>query len=596
MNLLNTTAVKWVRSEYAVLILVVVFFFLTPRGFEPGGESFGAWAAARILAETGSFTVFSRNPLYTAYLALFLKLPFPTSLILAFSITHLFVLISIYALLHTSLSTIKSLILTMVLAPVLGTVEGGGTVAAVGFFALYLRSFAAAKVNAWPFLPATLLAAALCHSAYLPFFALHLVVSSFLMLKGRLQGKRGTVSHGRLQDKVALLLMVGFTVTAFLFQSDRVDNNHMLMDPKFVPIPLSSAINIGFFQIKTWDLVEKTYDPSVLALKDWYFETPKFFGNAKTILEVASSDPKLLLNLIFKDVSAVAMLPLGIYSFYFFPAKISTILVSMLALTMPLIGMIKLYRTHGIAPLFIIFIGGGAIIVALLLTNFVPRYQITLLPIFLLMYSLYLGDTTRVLKSSIYESRGVKNGIFILGCALVFSAAPFWYHNERIAPECTGADNPSFFGKVSKHACREWKGVQNQIVDIIDSNHFLNRENLGASMWTAYPVLSKLIDKETRILSLEHTFFTAFTDVRLDNSRQIWSLPPYDGKSEYTNNFLNAIDIILVSKNLAMDRASRATQVYLRYKLHISPYLKARKSEFSVVEVPSYGNAYVRKN
>jgi hypothetical protein len=595
VNLLNTTMVKWVRAEYVILILVVAFFLLTPRGFEPGGESFKAWAAARLLAETGDFTVFSRNPLYVAYLTLFLKLPFPASLILAFSITHLFAIIAIYALLRTSLSRAKSLILSMALAPAFGIIEGGGTVAAVGFFSLYLRSFSPVNRSAWPFLSATLLSAALCHPAYVPFLALHFLVSCFLVLREKLQGRPGNVNYGCFQDKAASLLLVGFAVAVFLFQSGRVDNNNMLMDPMFAPIPLSSSINTAFFQIKTWGLVVKNYAPSVLHLKDWYYETPKFFGDSKTIMEVASNDPKLFLNLFFKDIGAVPMLPLGFYSSYFFPAKTVTGLVSMLVLTMLLMGVIKLYRVHGIAPLFILFIGGGGVIVALLLTHFSLRYQVILLPIFLLTYSLYLGDTARVSKNSIYESPRVKNSIFVMGCLLVFSAAPFWFHNERSAEECVVAGNLSFFSKVSRLGCRQWKGMQNQIIDIVNNNHFLDRRNSGVSVSTAYPVLSRLIDKRTRILSLEDIFFGAFTDVGIDNNRQIVSLPPYEDKSEYTNNFLNKIDIIFISESLTVEAASVSTQTHLRYRLHILPYLNARKSEFSVVEVPSYGNAYVRK-
>lgn len=114
-------------------------------------------------------------------------------------------------------------------------------------------------------------------------------------------------------------------------------------------------------------------------------------------------------------------------------------------------------------------------------------------------------------------------------------------------------------------------------------------------MSSAFPVLSKLIDRTTRILSLENHFFAGFTDVAIDNNRQIWSLPPYEDKTEHTGSLLSEIDVIFVSDDWTTDAASISTQSYLRYKLHILPYLNARKSEFSVVQVPSYGNAYVRK-
>ncbi len=599
MNLSNTAMVKWIKSEYLIpiIILVAAIYLLTPRGFEPGGESWSVWAAARILADTGGFPVFSRNPLYVAYLTFFLKLPFPASLILEYGITHLFVLLAVYALVRASLSKTQSLILTIVLAPFLGIVEGGGTVAAIGFLSLYFRNYAATKPATWPFLPTTLLAAALCHSVYWPFVALHLLFSGFFILRGKAHFTRVAVNYGRLRDKVPLLLLVGFAMAVFLFQSARVDNNHMLMDPRFAPIPLTSAINIGFFQIKTWELVEKSYDPSILYLKDWYFETPKFFGDSKTILEVLRNDPELFFNIVSKDISATVLIPLYLYSFYsVFPyTNIAMISLSILLSLMLLLGMLKIYRAHGVAPLFVLSVGSCSAVAAFLLTWFSSRYLVTLLPIFLLAYSHYLGDIEGAKKISIIESRWLKSGLFILGCSLVFSGAPFSTANyERIADECSDAGNATVFSKVYQAACKRWKRLQYQIGAVANNKGFLNTES-GVSMSAAYPVLSKLIDKTTRILSAENTFFAGFTDVEIDNNRQVMSLPPYDDKTEYTGSLLSEIDVIFVSDNWTANAASASTQSHLRYKLHILPYLNTRKSEFSVVQVPSYGNAYVRK-
>ena len=60
----------WARLAYLVL-WGLVLFALTPRFWETGGESWKAWAAARILRETGGFPVFSLGPLYVVYLQAF---------------------------------------------------------------------------------------------------------------------------------------------------------------------------------------------------------------------------------------------------------------------------------------------------------------------------------------------------------------------------------------------------------------------------------------------------------------------------------------------------------------------------------------------
>lgn len=586
---------EWIKGEWPIVILAVLSFFLTPRGFEPGGESWAAWAAARHLADTGEFTVLSRNPLYVTYLVPFLKLPFPISMILEYRVTHLFALSAIYLLLRSSINKTQSFILSLVLVPFLAIVEGGGTVAAIGFFSLYLCSFKAITPSTWSFMPATVLAAALCNLVYLPFVAFHLLVSVVLIFSSKFQKTLGVGLSVVLKDRVPLLLLIAFLILAFLLQSHRIDNNHMLMDPKFSPIPLSSAINIGFFQTKTWMLVEKTYEPSVWALKDWYSETPRFFGESKSIFEVFRNDPDLFRSIVFKDIGVVATIPLYFYSFHMFQVSILTILTSMLISVMLLIGAMKIHRVHGLIPVAIIFLGSAGVIAALLLTWFSTRYLMALLPVFLLLYSSYLGNAVALSKKMIYENSIIKKMFLTIGCALAFIGMPSYASIEQIKNECVVVGGKSISDFLSRNLCRTRIKILYQAHYSVDNKEI----NYGApgdvSMLGAYPTLSKLINSETRILSMENTFFRSFTNVRMDSNYQIWSLPPYEDKSEYTNNFLNAIDIFFVSHGLAADQASASTQANLRYKLHIAPYLRKKISDFDIIQVPGYGDAYVRK-
>src|SRR5947199_8512896 len=83
----------YIAPAFGVLVLL---FLLQPRGWEPGGESWTAWAAARRLAETGTFSVASRNGLYVVYLLVFRELPFPYSMIIEHAVTYGFALFAIY--------------------------------------------------------------------------------------------------------------------------------------------------------------------------------------------------------------------------------------------------------------------------------------------------------------------------------------------------------------------------------------------------------------------------------------------------------------------------------------------------------------------
>ncbi len=590
---------KWIKNEHLILgiVLVLSIYSLTPRGWVPSGESWSAWAAAGRLVATGEFSVFSRNILYALYLTLFLKLPFPTSLIAEYWVTHLFTLAAVYALVRGSLSITKSLVLIIILTPTLAIVEGGGTVAAVGFFALYLRSYVTREGNTWLFLPATLLAAALCHSGYWPFLVLHLLVSGFFLFGGKSWERRVDVTCGRPSEFIPLIFLVCFSITALVLQSGRLDNNHMLMDPIFAPIPLANPINLAFFQIKTWNLVQKFYDPTAWVEKDWYFETPHFFGNAQSILEVMRSDPRLFFSLISEGVGYAAVLPLYFYTFLpigvFHHGHIMAIPAALLMLAM---GLRWVYRVYGAAALFVLVIGSSGQIVAFLLTSFYRGYVIILFPVFLLVYTGYIGKVGFEVTVSRCANAVFRNSLFALGCLLVLINAPFDHGKPRVAVECSHEGPPlilTLTQKRDQYLCHVLKGAEYQIRAVAANENFLS--SVGTkSLIRAHFELSRLIDSSSRILSGSPHFFAAFTEVGLDNNRQVWSLPPYEDRTEYSNKLLNGIDIFFVGSELLTDEAALSTQLFLRYKLHILPYLIANKEKFSIAHIPTYGDVYVR--
>jgi hypothetical protein len=583
---------------FAVSALAV--YLLTPRGFEPGGETWGAWAAARNLSNLEGFPVFSRNLLYVTYLTLFNWSQFPNSFILEYWITHLFVLISIYTLLITKIDSVKSLIMVVALAPLLAVVEGGGTLAAIGFFSLYLRIYTMCDNRSWPVLPASLFAAALCHSVYLPFVILHLLASVFRSYIDNSKFIYIDFSINFIKEKLSLIAIICIAFAAILFQSDRAENNHMLMDPRFAPIPLSSALNIAFFQIKTWDIVERTNDPSLLYLKDWFFEVPRIFGNSKTIIDLILSDTNLFFEIIFKDLSSTLLIPLYLFSFYsaFSNPTIPAYLVSMIIFLILVVGAYKAYRTQGLILLILLVFGCGTVILAFLMTWFSFRYLVTLLPIFLVLYIHYLGekntDNASILSATL-ENKLIKNGIFLVGCSLLLSSAPFASsHYQQITDECTEPSTTSIVVRATNITCKKLKRIKFQINAVIDKSFFL-KNDVGVSMFTAFPELSLLIDENTRILSLEHTFFSSFTKVQTGNSYQVASLPPFEDSTQYTANLLNKIDIFFVSDHWVSGEPSVSTQSYLRYILHVLPYLNAKNLEFQVIQIPRYGKAYIRR-
>jgi len=137
-----------------------------------------------------------------------------------------------------------------------------------------------------------------------------------------------------------------------------------------------------------------------------------------------------------------------------------------------------------------------------------------------------------------------------VGCALAFIGIPSYASIEQIKYECVVAGDKSIPGFLSRNVCRTWKKFLFQVHYSVDDEEIIRGDPEAITMLGAYPTLSRLINDQTRILSLENTFFRSFTDVRMDDNYQIWSLPPYEDQSENSCILLNKIDIFLVSKGL----------------------------------------------
>lgn len=590
---------KLPQAAAILLFLAAAVYLLTPRGWEPGGESWGAWAAARILAETHGFPVFSRNILYTAWLLPFLQLPFPFSQDLEYCLTHIFALACLFAFLRVNLETWKAACLVVALTPHLALVEGGGTVAALGFFCLYLKIILGARADAWPLVPASLLAAALCHSAFWPFLLLHAAVALGAFALARRSRQTAVLNFGSKREKIWLALLAGFTLLALTMQSTRFDHNHMLMDPRFVPVPLDSAINIAFFQFGTWELVERTYDPSVWITKDWFAETPKFFGDAKHFLQVLANDPDLFTSIVFRHAGSLLMLPL--YLFSFLPVlgrpRAGTIVLSVLILLMVCIGFRNLCRARGAGAAIVMLGGTGGICTAFLLTTFSGRYVITLVPVFLLGYTCFLrGQAANAAPRFAGLKLPVGTLILVLGCAFTFSNAPWFAGNSKIETACgQWTDARDWKEKAAQLVCRGRTRAGSQLEKVARGEGFLRTDG-GMSALAAYPALNELAKPDARILSAEDTFFAAFTRIDIDRNVQVYTLPPYPDETAYTRNILGDIDIFFISENMQSTAPALSTQRHIRYDLHIRPYLESRQKEFEVISIPRYGQVYVRKS
>ena len=162
------------ESLFIFLILVVAAYLLTPRGWEPGADTFKMWFAARLLEERFEFPLFSHGPFYVLYLILFRQLPYPISFFTEYSVTHLFCYFSLFLLLRRRLNPALSFLLVAAWIPFLATVVGTHVHFGMGFLSLYLRQiYDSRKKSEW--VPLSLACSALSHPVYSVFLVGHVL-------------------------------------------------------------------------------------------------------------------------------------------------------------------------------------------------------------------------------------------------------------------------------------------------------------------------------------------------------------------------------------------------------------------------------------
>lgn len=131
-----------------------------------------------------------------------------------------------------------------------------------------------------------------------------------------------------------------------------------------------------------------------------------------------------------------------------------------------------------------------------------------------------------------------------------------------------------------------------QIEAIYENKGFLS-EAYPISMADAHQELLKSIHENTKVLALENYWIIAFTNVPLDNIYSLWSLPPFADSSGEIEKKLGNLDVIWVSPDLTREEAGIGTQSYLRYLLHIKPFLEQGSAEkWTVQTVEHYGEIY----
>ena len=114
-------------------------------------------------------------------------------------------------------------------------------------------------------------------------------------------------------------------------------------------------------------------------------------------------------------------------------------------------------------------------------------------------------------------------------------------------------------------------------------------------MTAAYKELLKDIDANTKVLALEDSWLKAYTKLNLDDIYSVLMMPPFPDKTGKVERTLNGFDMIWVNDAWTKEAPSVSTQMFLRYRLHVEPFLKKAVSRgWTVTKVNGYGKKYIR--
>jgi hypothetical protein len=636
-------------------MIVVAMYLLTPRFWEPAAETWKYWMAARVMKDTGGFPILSHGPLYVAYLQFFLLFDFPLSLYMENFVTHFFCYAAIFFLLKSMIPRIPALLLVCAWIPIIATIEGSATVAGMGFIALYLYKMSNAHGKNG-IAPPSLGAAALCHSSYIPFFIGHVFGSVLELWKGRRSQKetwKGLTLSGWMINAVLLIVLL----ITLLFPSGRWDNNYMQMDQKYAPVPLTDPLTVGFFMVGNHRHLMRNEPKAQWINGDWYLTHEKTYAGATTILQAIVYKPLLVAKNILDSLKPAVYLPLFFIFGDDLSSKFGGFWLAVLSwviLFLGFYGMIRRFIATSYIPLTCaITIGVTAVFVALSLVWFTVRYQIVLLPVMFFIFShvgLGCQSVEKLIPQSIRDKyiqpvSGKRSSKFkiLLFCGVLILLAGFFLNEITLA--ClipvsnpllhsrlfsqlviftaelvmiftgvfilTKAD-PAFFSNVARNIFRRsstavsvlavvmigtafYSNVQAAGIQNVLSTQYLLNGSKPISIVKAHQELMINLDQQTKVLSLHETWIKAFANVNLDNVYHLYSLPPFPDSSGETDRSLNELNMILVSYNWPNAETSIATQSYLRYHLHVEPFLKKALSRGWIVKnIEGYGKMYLK--
>jgi hypothetical protein len=558
------------KSKYFLFFILAELFLalMLFNRYEFTGETWGYWFFSRIFEESGQVQLPGRGPGYSIYLSLFSFVDYPFSVTLEYFVTNTLLILALFFAFRKYIGG-YSFFASILWLPFLQSAEPSLQVLALAcaLFSLSLRR----KTKLFSYV--LLYLSYLMRPTYILFLLLFLGLDAYLLLKKKIVVRR---------DSVVLAV---FVVVAILFshvyilsnQTSHRWNNAWLADADWFPGNTQSLFDTASIGHANWKIQEikglTCDDPEY----DSYFTNKKYFNNVNTFLEFVVEYPLFVAKFLFGNVinyfvvfgnitSISFLVDLGVRGWFYAP-------LSLVAFLVVVYGAFRASWEEKDISMLVFLLGAVLATIVTIIAYPKPRYFHTLMPVFILA-SFWLANKI----SNLLSKAEVKALLPIMIIVTLTFFSPLRH---------------SFAGFRTLYG-----GLQKGEVKILE------REN--KSLKVAFPVIQKLLTNCHGIISMEHNFFGAFSNVPVGNHYSIWGIPPFGSYSDkngaYKGLTKERINCVFISKNFEAtsktDGDPRAcgfgNNAGSRYSNYVLPYSEhLLKQGAQVYEIPKYGKAII---
>jgi hypothetical protein len=560
------------KVKFFIVILILLFAILLTlfQHYEIDIDIWGYWMNARIISETGKLPILERGPPYSVYLTLFRLLPYPNSVTVEYVVTSLITVVSLVMFLNPYFGLSVSTISAVLWIPYLQLMHPNSQKLALSctFWAMIIRRKISGRFGI-SLSYAVLMLAYFFRPNYLYFLIFFLLWDTFLLLKQQKE-KILQILKPHLKTDWPILVVATMFVCIQVFQSPNPWNNIFWGTTTWFPMSGKSNNILPF--VNNW------YITQVLGTtigNDWYFTNKEILHGASDNLGALKANPLYILRMVQYFVSIgvpmitnMTMLPK--LFLLIFNADTTNVLILILIMGGALLAIKeKFMKVFVLAHTLVVFL--------ILILSPSPHYFISMVPILTLSGFWYGKQIYALLtKRKITILKLIVTSFMIF----VFISGPSVYY---LKPLGTNAWIDIISNIINESRKKDLRVLELRAYDDTYS-------------WKAsYSKIVPLLKNCKGILSQEHAYLAAFTDISLSKLYDIWEIPPYGylNHSVYTGLRPDRIDCVLVSHDLQFN-AGTNTSVQMRYDLYIRAYteqllaLGAKK-----YTIDKYGDAFI---